>query len=229
MSKRNREIASKVDKQKPYSLTDAIATLKALPPVKFDQTVELALKLGVDPKKSEQSVRGTVSLPNGTGKTLRVIVFAQGPKVQEALAAGADFAGGEEYLKKVSEGWTDFDAVIATPDMMREVGKLGKVLGPRGLMPTPKAGTVTADVAGALREIKAGKVEFKMDRHGVIALGFGKLSFDTEKLVENARSLLSAVLKVKPASAKGQFLQSLYVSSTMGPGLPIQPNELPAL
>lgn len=226
-SKRIREIATKIDLQKAYTLGEAVAILKQCPPVKFDQTVEIALKMGVDPRKSDQQVRGTVALPNGTGQTIRVLVFARADRVQEALAAGADYAGNEELLKKVQEGWTDFDAVIATPEMMREVGKLGKVLGPRGLMPTPKAGTVTSDVSTAVKEIKAGKVEFKVDRSGVINNPIGKVSFNDEMLVENAKAILNAILKAKPSSAKGQYMQSMYISSTMGPGLRILSSELP--
>jgi len=226
-SKRVREIASKIDLQKNYSLEEAIAILKQSPPVKFDQTVEIALKMGVDPRKSDQQVRGTVPLPNGTGQTIRVLVFCRADKVQEAIAAGADYAGNEDLLKKVQEGWTDFDAVIATPEMMREVGKLGKILGPRGLMPTPKAGNVTADVTTAVKEIKAGKVEFKVDRSGVINNPVGKISFEAPLLIENIKALLSAVLKAKPATAKGQYMQSLYISSTMGPGLKVLSSELP--
>ncbi len=226
-SKRIREIASRIDRHKHYTLAEAIAILKACPPVKFDQTVELTLKLGIDPRKSDQQVRSAVSLPNGTGKVLRVLVFARGEKASEALAAGADFAGDDELMKKVLGGWTDFDSVIATPDMMREVGKLGKILGPRGLMPTPKAGTVTPDVVTALREIKGGKVEFKLDRHGVISNAVGKLSFEDGKIAENIKALLGAVWKAKPNTAKGQYMQSAYLSSTMGPGIRISSNELP--
>ncbi|MCX6994517.1 MAG: 50S ribosomal protein L1, partial [Chlamydiae bacterium] len=211
-SKRIREIASRIDRHKHYTLSEAIAILKACPPVKFDQTVELTLKLGIDPRKSDQQVRSVVSLPNGTGKVLRVLVFAICEKASEALAAGADFAGDDELMKKVLDGWTDFDSVIATPDMMREVGKLGKVLGPRGLMPTPKAGTVTPDVVTALREIKGGKVEFKLDRHGVISNAVGKLSFEDNKITENIQALLGAIWKAKPNTAKGQYMQSAYLS-----------------
>ena len=182
-SKRIREIAKTLNVQKAYSVKEAIDILKKCPPVKFDQTVDISLKLGVDPRRSDQNVRGTVSLPNGTGKTIKILVFAKGDKVKEALAAGADYAGNEELFEKVNGGWTDFDAVVATPDMMRDVGKLGKVLGPRGLMPTPKAGTVTTDITKAIQELKGGKIEFKLDRHGVINNGVGKISFDTEKLV----------------------------------------------
>lgn len=220
-SKRFREIEKSVDREKNYSLASAIETLKKCPPVKFDQSVELSLKTGVDTRKSDQQVRGTVSLPNGTGKKMTVIVFARGDKVKEALDAGADYAGNEDLLERVNGGWTDFTAVISTPDMMREVGKLGKVLGPRGLMPTPKAGTVTADVAKAVKEVKAGKIEFRVDKTGNINVAFGKLSFSIEKLLENAQVLLGAIARAKPASAKGVFFKSLALSSTMGPGLKI--------
>lgn len=224
-SKRIREIAKSLDVLRTYNVKEAIDILKKCPPIKFDQSVEVSLKLGVDPRRSDQSVRGTVSLPNGTGKTMKILVFAKGDKVKEALAAGADYVGHEELLEKVNGGWTDFDAVIATPDMMREVGKLGKVLGPRGLMPTPKAGTVTTDIAKAVQELKAGKIEFKLDRHGVVNNGVGKLSFDTEKLEQNIQAFLTAILRAKPASAKGHYLRSLVISSTMGPGLKIDLRE----
>lgn len=220
-SKRFREIAKTLNKTKLHSVEEAIGILKAAPPVKFDQSVEVALKLGVDPRKSDQSVRGTVSLPNGTGKKTSVLVFARGEKVQEALKAGADYAGNEEYLEKVNGGWTDFDAVVATPDMMREVGKLGKVLGPRGLMPTPKAGTVTTDVGKAVQELKGGKIEFKLDKHGVINNAVGKLTFSVENLAENVKVFIEAVQRAKPSSAKGQYMASLSLSSTMGPGIKI--------
>lgn len=225
-SKRNREMAKVCDALKTYTITDAIEILKKCPPVKFDQTVDISLKMGVDPRRSDQHVRGTVSLPNGTGKTMVILVFTKGDKVKEALAAGADYAGNEDLLEKVAGGWTDFDAVVATPDMMRDVGKLGKILGPRGLMPTPKAGTVTNDVAKAIQELKAGKIEFKLDRHGVINNGIGKLSFPLEKLLQNAKALFAAVLRAKPAGAKGQFVRSIVLSSTMGPGLKLDVREL---
>lgn len=212
---------------KAYTLDEAIDILQKCPSVKFDQTVDFSIKLGVDPKKSDQQVRGTVSLPNGTGKILTVLVFTAGAKVQEALDAGADYAGSDELFEKVKGGWTDFDVVIATPDMMREVGKLGKVLGPRGLMPTPKAGNVTNDVATAIQEVKKGKIEFKLDRHGVCNSGVGKLSFEKKAIVENARVLLAALARAKPASAKGQYFVSGVISSTMGPGLKIDRSEIP--
>ncbi len=224
-SKRTREIAKQYDAEKAYSIADAVATLKKCPPVKFDQTVDISIMIGVDPRRSDQQVRGTVPLPNGTGKTMVILVFARGDKVKEALDAGADYAGNDELLEKVNGGWTGFDAVIATPDMMREVGKLGKVLGPRGLMPNPKAGTVTTDIAKALREMKAGKIEFKLDRHGVINNGIGKISFAADQLVENILAFVHAVQKAKPATAKGIFLKSMFLSSTMGPGLRIDLRE----
>jgi large subunit ribosomal protein L1 len=225
-SKRVREMADLVDVEKSYNLQEAIDVLKKCPPVKFDQSVELALKTGVDTRKSEAQVRGTVSLPNGTGKSTVLIVFAKGEKLKEALDAGADYAGNEELLEKVRSGWVDFDAVIATPDTMREVGKLGKVLGPRGLMPTPKAGTVTTDVGKAVMEVKAGKIEFKIDKGGVVNSLVGKLSFSREKLIENIQTFLAAVAKARPPTAKGNFFRSLVVSSTMGPGLKIDLSTL---
>lgn len=215
-----------VEPLKAYTVEEAIDILKKCPPVKFDQTVDLSLQIGVDPRKSDQQVRGTVTLPNGTGKSLKILVFAQGEKIDEALKAGADYAGNDDLFEKVNSGWTDFDAVVATPDMMRQVGKLGKVLGPRGLMPTPKAGTVTADVGKAVQELKGGKIEFKVDRHGVINNVVGKLSFDKAKLVENLTTFLQAVFKAKPSSAKGNYMKSLALSSTMGPGIKIDLRQI---
>ncbi len=220
-SKRFREIDKLVDMTKVYTIDDAIEILKKCPPVKFDQSVELSLKTGVDVQKSEQLVRGTVSLPNGTGKRIVIVVIARGDKINEALNAGADFAGNEELFEKIKSGWLGFDAVIATPDMMRDLGKLAKILGPRGLMPTPKAGTVTADVAKAIAEVRAGKIEFKSDKHGVVNAMAGKLSFHSQKLKENIVAILSAIAKAKPANAKGVFMRSLSLSSTMGPGMKI--------
>jgi large subunit ribosomal protein L1 len=225
-SKRTREIAKMVEPLKVYTIKEAIDILKKCPPAKFDQSVEISLRMGVDPRKSDQHVRGTVSLPNGTGKSIVVVVFAKGDKVKEALAAGADYAGNEELLEKVTGGWTSFDAVIATPEMMREVGKLGKVLGPRGLMPTPKAGTVTTDIAKAVQEVKGGKIEFKLDRHGVINSALGKLSFAADKLLENIQAYLTAVQRAKPATAKGHYLKTMVLSSTMGPGIKIDLREV---
>lgn len=226
-SKRRKEVEKTVsDDKKLYTPEDAIALLQKCPSVKFDQSVEISMKMGVDPKKSDQQVRATVSLPKGTGKTVRVLVFASGDKIKEAKDAGADIAGNEEIVQKIQSGWVDFDAVIATPDMMREVGKLGKVLGPRGLMPSPKAGTVTTDVATAVKEIKAGKIEFKVDKSAVINNILGKLSFQKEDLIENMKAFLQAILRVKPASAKGVYIRSVYLSSTMGPGLKVDVHSI---
>ena len=225
-SKRTREIAKGLEVQKTYNLKDAIDILQKCKGVKFDQSLDISVKIGVDPRRSDQTVRGTVSLPNGTGKSIRILVFARGEKASDALAAGADYVGNDELFEKVNAGWTDFDAVVATPDMMRDVGKLGKVLGPRGLMPTPKAGTVTTDVVKAINELKAGKIEFKLDRHGMINVALGKLSFSVDKLLENISAFINALLRAKPASAKGQFLKSMYLSSTMGPGLKIESRSI---
>ncbi len=225
MTKRRREIAKKVDVTKVYSVGEAIETLKTCPPVKFDQSVDVALQLGIDSRKSDQNVRGTVSLPSGTGKKIVILVLAKGDKLKEAQANGADIAGNDDLVEKIAGGWTDFDAVVATPDMMREVGKLGKVLGPRGLMPTPKAGTVTTDIAKAIKEIKSGKIEFKTDKYGVVNCAIGKISFSADQLSDNVKALMSAVLRAKPATVKGQYIQNFYLSSTMGPGLKIDLRE----
>lgn len=225
-SKRTREIEGMYDPKKVYTLSEAIDILQRCPKVGFDQSVELALKTSVDARKSDQQVRGTVSLPNGTGKNIVLLAFAKGDKIKEALDAGADYAGHEELIEKVKKGWTGFDAVVVTPDMMRDVGKLGKVLGPRGLMPTPKAGTVTNDLASAIKEIKAGKVEYRIDKSGVVNNLVGKMSFSSDKLVENIKALLSAIARAKPPTAKGQYLTSLVVSTTMGPGIKVDLNQL---
>lgn len=221
-SKRFKEIDKKIVPDQEYTLENAIKSIKDCPKVKFDETVEFSMMMGVDPKKSDQQIRGTVSLPHGTGKDIKVLVLTQGPKVQEATDAGADFVGSQEYIEKIQNGWTGFGAIVATPDMMREVGKLGKFLGPRGLMPSPKAGTVTNDVKQAVKDLKAGKIEFKIDKSGVINAILGKKSFSVKNLVENTEALIKAILRMKPASAKGIYMKSLFVSSTMGPGLKVQ-------
>src|SRR5580693_4351469 len=214
------QAASKQVEARPYPLEEAIPLLQKIKFAKFDETVEVHMRLGVDPKHADQMVRGTVVMPNGLGKSKKVLVIAGAERQKEAEEAGADIVGGEEIVARIqSEGWTDFDAVIATPDMMRSVGKLGKVLGPRGLMPNPKTGTVTTDVANAVKEVKAGKVEFRVDKTGVIHVPFGKASFDSTKLVENANTLLNAVIKAKPSAAKGKYVKSVTVCSTMGPGV----------
>ncbi len=214
------EAAAKHVESKPYLLADAVSLVQKIKFTKFDETIEVHMRLGVDPKHADQMVRGTVVLPNGLGKSKIVLVIASGDKVREAQEAGADFVGGEEIVTRIqSENWTAYDAVIATPDMMRSVGRLGKVLGPRGLMPNPKTGTVTTDVKTAIEEIKAGKVEFRVDKTGVIHAPVGKVSFGTDKLLENANSLIQAVLKAKPSAAKGKYVKSATVCSTMGPGV----------
>jgi large subunit ribosomal protein L1 len=205
---------------KPYAIEQAVPLVQKVKFAKFDETVELHMRLGVDPKHADQMVRGTVVLPNGLGKSKKVLVIASGDKIREAQEAGADIVGGEDMVAKIqTENWTDFDAMIATPDMMRSVGRLGKILGPRGLMPNPKTGTVTVDVATAVREVKAGKVEFRVDKTGVIHVPVGKVSFASEKLLENANTLLNAVVKAKPAAAKGKYVRSVTICSTMGPGI----------
>lgn len=207
---------------RPYALEEAVTLVQKIKFAKFDETVEVHMRLGVDPKHADQMVRGTVVLPNGLGRTKRVLVIASGEKLREAEQAGADFIGGEEVVARIqSEGWTDYDAVIATPDMMRSVGRLGKILGPRGLMPNPKTGTVTTDVAKAVQETKAGKVEFRVDKTGVIHAPVGKVSFEQGKLIENAQTLIGAVVKAKPSAAKGKYVRSATVCSTMGPGVPL--------
>jgi large subunit ribosomal protein L1 len=211
--------ASRQLRPQPYALEEAVPLLQKVKFAKFDETVEVHMRLGVDPKHADQMVRGTVILPNGLGKSKRVLVIASGDRQKEAEEAGADLVGGDEMVQKIQGGWMDFDAVIATPDMMRSVGRLGKVLGPRGLMPNPKTGTVTMEVGRAVREVKAGKVEFRVDKTGIIHAPVGKASFETPKLVENAQTLIQAVVKAKPAAAKGKYVRSVTICSTMGPGL----------
>ena len=220
-SGKNVENARKKVEARPYKLSEASELIKKTHHTKFNETVELAINLGVDPKHSDQVVRGTVVLPHGLGKSVRVLVLAGGEKQREAQDAGADFVGGDEMVQKIMEGWTDYDAVIATPDMMKSAGRLGKVLGPRGLMPNPKTGTVTADVAKAIRETKAGKVEFRVDKAGIVHCPIGKIQFDGSKLAENAHALIGAVLKAKPAAAKGKYVKKITLTSTMGPGISI--------
>ena len=222
ISKRYAESAKLVDKNKQYEIKEALELIEKMPKTKFDQTVELHVKLGVDSKHADQQVRGTVVLPNGTGKTQKVLVFAKGPKAEEAEKAGADFVGAEELIPRIqNDGWFDYDVVVATPDMMGVVGRLGKVLGPKGLMPNPKSGTVTMDVTKAINEIKSGKVEYRLDKTNIIHLGFGKVSFGADKLAENYEVLMNAIIKAKPAAAKGQYIKGVSISTTMGPGLHI--------
>ena len=225
MSKRNRKNAELVDKNKSYLLAEAVGILKKAAPAKFNETVEMHIRLGVDPKKADQQVRGTVSLPHGTGKTLKVAVLAKGEKVKEAEAAGADFAGGTELVDKIAGGFLDFDVLVATPDIMRETGKLGKVLGPKGLMPNPKAGTVTNEVGKAVKEIKAGKIEYRVDDQGICHSGVGKIQFTEIQIVENIQTLIKTLVSVKPASSKGTYLISAHLSSSMGPGIKVETTE----
>ena len=221
--KRYNESLKLVEKGKKYGAEEALELIEKMPKAKFDETVELHVKLGVDSKHADQQVRGTTVLPHGTGKTLRVLVFAKGPKAEEAEKAGADYVGAEELIPKIqNDNWFDYDVVVATPDMMGVVGRLGKVLGPKGLMPNPKSGTVTMDVTKAINEIKSGKVEYRLDKNNIIHLGFGKVSFGTQKLVENYQTIMDAIIKAKPAAAKGQYIKSISVSTTMGPGLYIE-------
>ena len=219
-AKKYLEAQKLVDSSKAYEAKEAIETILKMPMAKFDETLELHVKLGVDSKQADQQVRGTVVLPNGTGKTLKVLVFAKGDKAKEAEAAGADFVGAEELIPKIEkENWFDYDVIVATPDMMGVVGRLGKILGPKGLMPNPKSGTVTMDVTKAIKEIKSGKVEYRLDKTNIIHLGFGKVSFGTDKLAENYETVMDAIIKAKPAAAKGQYIKSVAISKTMGPGI----------
>lgn len=226
--KRYRAAAEKIDRERRYALDEGVRALAAAGgAAKFDETVELAVRLGVDPRQADQNVRGTVLLPHGTGKSVRVLVFAKGEKAKEAQDAGADHVGADDVVKKIQdENWLEFDTVIATPDMMSQVGRLGKVLGPRGLMPNPKVGTVTFDVGKAVREVKAGKVEFRVDKAGIVHCPVGKRSFGPERLLENTQALISSLVRAKPAAAKGNYIQSVAVSTTMGPGVRIDPVSL---
>jgi len=218
--KRYQEAEKLIDRSKSYDAKEALSVICKMPKPKFDETLELHVKLGVDSKQADQQVRGTVVLPNGTGKTQRVLVFAKGDKAKEAEAAGADFVGAEELVPKIqNENWFDYDVIVATPDMMGVIGRLGKVLGPKGLMPNPKSGTVTMDVTKAIKEIKSGKVEYRLDKTNIIHLGFGKVSFGADKLLENYETVMEAIIKAKPAAAKGQYVKSIAISTTMGPSI----------
>jgi large subunit ribosomal protein L1 len=221
MNKKHISAKEKIDKTKQYDLKEAVELVKQLAHTKFDETVDLAMNLGVDPKKSDQMVRGSVVLPNGLGKKIRVLAFVKGEKAIEAKNAGADYVGAEDLVEKINGGWLDFDKVVATPDIMGLVGKLGKVLGPRGLMPNPKSGTVTFDIGKAVKDITAGKADYKTEKAGVIHVSIGKVSFDNDKLVENAKTVIRAIEKAKPSSSKGKYLKKISISSTMGVGIPI--------
>jgi large subunit ribosomal protein L1 len=224
-SKGYRTAAEKIDATTLHTPLSAVRLAKDTSPAKFDATVEVALRLGVDPRKADQMVRGTVNLPHGTGKTARVLVFANAAKADEARAAGADFVGGDDMIEKVAAGWTDFDAAVATPDLMGKVGRLGRVLGPRGLMPNPKTGTVTMDVAKAVTEIKGGKIEFRVDKHANLHFPIGKVSFTDTQLVENYGAALDEILRLKPSAAKGRYVKKATMATTMGPGIPVDPNR----
>jgi len=221
LTKKRKVAAGKIDATKAYDLQEATALVKETSTTKFDATVDIAVRLGVDPKKSTEMVRGTVSLPYGTGRTVRVLVLADPAKCEEAVAAGVDMAGLDEYVEKIKNGWTDVDVIICTPNVMAKVGALGRILGPRGLMPNPKTGTVTMDVAKATQEVKAGKIDFKVDKAGIIHAVIGKVSFDAAKLTENANELLQTLMKLKPSTAKGAYVESIFISSTMGPGIKV--------
>ena len=224
--KKYEEVKKKVDRAKRYDLEEGVQLLKETARAKFDESVDMAIRLGVNPKHSDQMVRGTVVLPNGVGKSVKVLVFAKGEKEKEAKDAGADLVGAEDLVEKITAGWTDFDKAIATPDMMGTVGKLGKILGPRGLMPNPKVGTVTFDVGRAVKELKAGRVEFKVDKTGIVHTTVGKISFEPDRLKENILALMEVILRAKPSSSKGTYLKTIAISTTMGPGIKLDPNVL---
>jgi len=225
MGKKYRAALAQIERGRLYTLAEAVPLIKRMAYAKFDETVEVTMVLGVDPRKADQMVRGTVVLPNGLGKTKRVVVIAAGEKQSEAQAAGADAVGGEDFVERIKGGWLDFDVLIATPDMMKSVGTLGKILGPRGLMPNPKTGTVTFEVGKAIQEVKAGKVEFRVDKTGVVHVPVGRVSFPEGKLIENIRTLIEAVLRARPATSKGRYVQAVYCCSTMGPAVPLAPSE----
>lgn len=224
-----KQAASKLEPGKTYTLGDAVKLIREMPRAKFDETVEANVRLGVDPKKADQMVRGTTVLPNGTGKTVKVLVLTKGEKAKEAEEAGADMVGAEDYIEKIQAGWADVDVIIATPDMMGQVGKLGKILGPKKLMPNPKSGTVTMDIAKAIKAVKAGKIEYRLDKTGNIQVGVGKVSFSDDAILENARTFFSAIMRAKPATAKGTYLKNASICTTMGPGIKLDPNEITAL
>ena len=226
-SKRFTETAKKVE-TKMYSIAEAVKKVKDTSTTKFEESVDIAVRLGVDPKKADQAIRGTVALPHGRGKTVRVLVIAKPPKDEEAKAAGADHVGFQDYLEKIKGGWTDVDVIIASPDVMADLGKLGKILGPRGLMPNPKSGTVTPEIAKAVTEVKAGKIEFRVDKAGIVHASIGKTKFEDQKLIDNIHSFLNTIVRLKPATAKGQYIRSIAISSTMGPGVPIDKAEVQA-
>jgi large subunit ribosomal protein L1 len=228
LSKRFKAIVGKVDGAKTYTIEEAVAKVKETATAKFVESVDIAVRLGVDPKKADQAIRGTVALPHGIGKEVRVLVLAKPPRDEEAKAAGAEHAGLADYIAKIQSGWSDVDVIIATPDVMGEVGKLGKVLGPRGLMPNPKSGTVTTDVAKAVKEVKAGKIEFRVDKAGILHASVGKVSFEQKQLAENIHAFLNTVVRLKPATAKGTYIKSINLSSTMGPGVRIDRNQVAA-
>ena len=229
LTKKQKESQSKFDKTKSYGLNEAVEVVKGITYTTFDASVDLDVRLGVDPRKANQMVRGIVTLPHGTGKTIRVLALVTPDKEEEAKAAGADHVGLEDYIEKIKQGWTDIDVVITMPQVMPKIGPLGKILGPRGLMPNPKTGTVTIDVAKAIKEVKAGKIDFKVDKYGIIHASIGKVSFESEQLVDNARELLQTIIKLKPTAAKGTYMKSVYMSSTMSPGVQIEPKSLTVL
>jgi len=228
MSKKHKEALAKFDKNKQYSLAEAVELVKNITYTKFDASVDLSVRLGVDPRKANQMVRGSVTLPHGTGKDLRVLVLCTPDKEEEAKAAGADFVGLDEYIQKIKGGWTDVDVVITMPSVMPKVGALGRILGPRGLMPNPKTGTVTMEIGNAVKAAKAGKIDFKVDKYGIIHSAVGKVSFENEKLMENATELLNTIIKLRPAAAKGNYVKSIYLSSTMSPGIAVDPKSVNA-
>ncbi|MEI6174857.1 MAG: 50S ribosomal protein L1 [Bacteroidota bacterium] len=228
LTKKRKVALAKIDKNTVYSLADAAALVKEISNTKFDSSVDIDVRLGVDPRKANQMVRGIVTLPHGTGKTIRVLVLCTPDKEEEAMQAGADFVGLDEYVEKIKGGWTDVDVIITMPSVMAKVGALGKILGPRGLMPNPKTGTVTMDVGKAVKEVKAGKIDFKVDKFGIIHASVAKVSFEQDKIVENARELINTIIKLKPSSAKGTYVKSIYMSSTMSPSIPVEPKSVTA-